>query len=415
MKGNNTKSIRRKSLPNTRNPIVGIKSLVLHHEAAAGEVYIDLSNLNVPIGLSNPSPSEIARLQIKTFASNFLLTSNQRPLWIENVSYEIVSNLTFKLLLPALEDEVFVIRHFNHQINGTVIADVRTPSDAGPLLEGERDFNLGEAIPIVDIASNQWPIQILRSGVPMVRNNGNAAYTGDDSIGNYQMIDNGSGWCQVIRFNIEGDVDDEPIMWNNHGALGERPDLSVLQEVDKINGVVDKMRDDLLEVTGYDVEDPTRYAGGVATNQDLKSFGDKVHTLESLYDVTQKLSEYTKTKWQMKYVLSTFSGTGIITALTMNNITIGKTYRVKVKLLEGNSGGGNVQAKIYDGATELSFINFAAPASNGYYETSKVFVATGTTVTVDMLTNPRNIAPGIANSYIILEEKPNHEETTDFT
>ena len=296
-KGQNTKSIRKKSLNNTRLPVVGMKNYKLHHQANVGEQYIDLTNLAVPAGtsLGNPSPSEIAKMRLKDFSNNWTLTSTHRPHWMEGLSFEIVTNNTIKLLdgFEALEDEVFTIQYFNHTVNGTVIADVRTPNASGELLEGQTDFNLGEAIPINELSS-QWPIQVFRgtTGRPMLRNANNAVYAGDDSIGNYQMVDRGDGYCQVIRFNIAGDVGNEPVMWANHGALGERPDLSVLQRVDKIHGIVDKMREDLLVTTGNDIADPTRYDEGVPTQSDLKAFGDKVHQNEK--DIETKLNYFRK-------------------------------------------------------------------------------------------------------------------------
>lgn len=282
IKGQNTKSIRKKSLSNTRLPVVGTKNVKIHHEpATVGESYIDLSNLIVPAGtgLVNPSPSEIAKMRLKDFSTNWVLTSNIRPFWMEGLSFEIVSNQTIKLLssFETLEGEIFTIQYFNHTVNGTVIADVRTPQGSGELLEGQTDFNLGEAVPIENLSS-QWPMQVFRGtdGRPMLRNESNAPYTGDDSIGNYQMVDRGDGYCQVIRFNIAGDVGNEPVMWASHGALGERPNLSTLQQVDKIHGIMDKMREDLLGLTGNDVADPTRYDNGVPTQGDLKAFGDLV-------------------------------------------------------------------------------------------------------------------------------------------
>ena len=287
IKGQNTKSIRKKVLPNTRNPIVGTKNIKFHHETSAGEIIIDLTNLNLPAGFINPSPSEIAKARIKDFKNNlFLISSDKNSLMEGNsLGYEIIDNNTIKLNFEAEAGEIFTGLFVNATINGTLIADVRTPGASGDLLEDQTDFNLGEAIPI-DNLSNQWPIQVFRGtdGKPMTRNTGNGT-----SGGNYQMIDNGDGFCQVIRFNIAGGVGNEGIIWASHGAIGERPNLSVLQQVDNLNGIMDRMKDDLLEVTGFDIEDPTRYTG-IPTNADLKAFGDKVQNLEKILNL-EVLSE----------------------------------------------------------------------------------------------------------------------------
>lgn len=287
MKGQNALSLFKKSFEKTRNPIVGTQNIKFHHQASEGETYIDVSNLTVPSGFTNPSPSELAKVRLKDFSNNLFLMSSARPgPLMEGVGlgYEIIDNNTIKLNFETYENEIFTGLVMNKTVNGVVIADVRTPGGSGALLEGQTDYSLGEAIPIVETALNQWPIQLFRGsqGRPQARNTGNAAYTGDDSIGNYQMIDRGDGYCQVIRFNIAGDVGDEPILWANNGALGERPDLSVLQNVDKIHGIMDLMREDLLAVTGYDISDPTRYSGGVPTRSDLQAFGADVAVLRKL-------------------------------------------------------------------------------------------------------------------------------------
>lgn len=338
--GQNTKSLRKKSLPNTRLPVVGVKNLKLHHEATVGEQYLDITNLTVPSGLTNPSPSEIAKMRLKDFSNNWFLTSNLRPMWMEGLSFEIISNTTVKLkdTFEAIADEVFTIQFFNHMVNGTVIADVRTPNGSGVLLEGETDVNLGEAIPIKNLTS-QWPIQAFRgaAGNPQLRNENNAAYTGDDSVGNYQMVDRGDGYCQVLRFNIPGGAGGEPFMWANHGALGERPDLSVLQNVDKIHGIMDLMREDLLLLTGYDTLDPTRYEGGVPTQADIKAFGDAVYAMRARITALENLKNKTQTKILGS---TTISATGVVSALCFSNLTVGKFYRLSGKVkLEAAVGG----------------------------------------------------------------------------
>ena len=130
---------------------------------------------------------------------------------------------------------------------------------------------------------------MFRGDQPMLMNSGNAEYTGDDSLGNYQLVDSGDGNTQIARFNIPGDVDGEDCYWASHGALAERPDLSVLQQVDALNGILDLMSNDLLEELGYDVTEPNRYAG-VPTNIDLKTFGDRVLQSENDIDVLESRS-----------------------------------------------------------------------------------------------------------------------------
>lgn len=323
MKGQNTKSIRKKSLPNTRLPVVGTKSIVFFHQAISGEQFIDLTSLAIPSGHINPSPSEILKARIKDFETNFELMSSVKGKLMKPLSYEVVTNSTIKLKFEADDGEIFEGKLSNYTVNGTVIADVRTPQGSGEILEGQTDFNLGEAVPIENFSS-QWPMQVFRGfdGRPMLRNANNAPYTGDDSIGNYQMVDRGDGYCQVIRFNIAGDVGNEPVMWASHGALGERPDLSTLQQVDKIHGIMDRMREDLLVVTGNDVEDPTRYDGGVPTQGDLKAFGDLIAKMLNVEIQTPNGDTNTKT------LSATVNTVGDIPDLQFTGLEIGARYKV---------------------------------------------------------------------------------------
>ena len=340
--GKNTKSIRKKSLSNTRNPVVGVKSIKFHHETNSGETYIDLSNLVVPSGFVNPSPAEIAKAKIKDFSENLILMSSARPgPLMEGLSYDIVSNTTIKLKFETYQGEIFTGVFYNHVTNGTVIADVRTPGKSGTLPEAATDFALGEAIPIDDL-SNQYPIVLFRNGTRQLRNPGNGTSGGD-----YQMLDNGDGFSSVIRFNSAGGVGGEPVEWSARGALGERPNLSVLQSVDALNGIVDKIANDALVGFGFDVTDPNRY-NGIPTNPDLKAFGDRVLELEKIFKVpvVSKLS-----------ISSVKSPSGTLgTSVTNGNIQIASTPNLGLIASFGDTVF-NIDNGGVDGATRFIAIN----------------------------------------------------------
>jgi len=360
IKGKNNRSLRKKTLPNTRNTVTGVKSVKFHHEANFGDIYIDIANLNVPSGFINPSPVEMVNVKLKELPQNLILTSSARGSLMEGLSYEILSNTTIKLLFESYESEIFTGLFQNHITNGQLIADVRPDGDSGTLLEAQTDFNLGTPVLIED-ENNQWPIQVFRGndGKPMLRNYGNG-----DSDGNYKMIDNGTGYCQIIRFNVAGDINDEPIFWATHGSLAERPQSSVLQQVDNINGVLDIVKDDLLEITGFDVIQPTRYSGAPA-QADLKAFGDRVLLLEKIlnidiesstvqyYSMTQLGNAMLDRTSEVEFNLATATikengDTGIITASnvpTQTRWTANKACVVGVRLT-GKSATVNNQFRV---------------------------------------------------------------------
>lgn len=523
LKGKNTKSIKRKDLPNSRRNVTGIKSVKFHHQASAGEIVIDITSLVAPAGFINPLPSTLAQLRMKSFSENLVLLSSSKGTLMEGVtlSYTHQDEVTIKLNFEADEGEIFTGVFFNHQINGTLIADVRTPGDSGTLLEGQRDFNLGEAIPIKDI-TNQFQISVVRGkkSVTTIRNELNAEYVipvvpldssiynnyqfvnsvklkGNDgrvittdtedihfngsgdgwtsvgdthfytvqkddsvinlstsvfsstlalrlevyinnvlyknigqassnsihtgnliipkgdvlkddiisirttagftlvdsdsahylnivetvetenapSIGDYQMIDSGDGTCQIIRFNIEGGVGGEKIVWANHGALAERPDLSVLQQVDALNGTIDRMKDDLLETTGFDVTDPNRYAG-IPTNIDLKTFGDKVQAILGVeVEVDRGLTE-------TKILSGNISVGGDIADFTFTGLEVGREYELTGKIRLDN--GTNV-IDIKNGAAIVD--GLVSSLGAGYtlkHSVDAKFIASSTSVTFDV-------------------------------
>jgi len=275
MKGQSTKSIRKKTFSNQRTPLIGIKNTRFYHKAVANETVLNLASLVAPAGFTNPSPSELASLNLGFLSDNLVLVSAVRGQLIEGLSYQVTTSTSIKLLFPTYEGEIFAATFQNASIDGTLIADVRSPNGSGTLLESTTDFNLGEAVKILDLTS-QYPMQIVRGTFgPMARNTSNAVYAGDPTIGNYQMVDRGDGWCQVIRFNVAGDIGGEPILWASHGSLGERPQLSMMQYLESMAGVLDRIKDDALIDFGYDVTQPTRY-DGAPTSSDLKAFGDLV-------------------------------------------------------------------------------------------------------------------------------------------
>ena len=275
MKGKNTQSLRKSRQTNNRNPVVGVKSVKFHHESIGGETLIDLMNLTTPAGFGNPTIMEMATFNLQLFANDLILMSSARPgPLMEKVSYTITTNKTITLHFSTLEGEIITGVFLNRAVNGVLVADGRTIADSNTLTEALFDMNLGDVIEISDV-TNQWPMQMFRGpgGTPMIRNTNNGT-TG----GNYQMLDRGDGFCQVVRFNIAGGVGGEQIMWAHHGAVIERPAQSMLQQLDGVTGVISQMKLDLLAIGGWDILDPTRY-DAMPTKSDLLAFGDSVQLL----------------------------------------------------------------------------------------------------------------------------------------
>lgn len=411
--GENTKSIKSKKLSNARTPIIGVKDIRMYHQAVGGETAINLTSLVTPVGFSNPSPAVIANINLALLSNNLEVNSSARAAKImEGFSWQARNkSIEFINGFQSLEGEVFELTFKNQTINGTLIADVKTPGATGELLEGQRDFNLGEAVPIENL-NNQWPIQVFRGdGVAMSRNLGNAEYLGDDSIGNYQMIDNGDGFCQVIRFNLPGDVSNEDIMWASHGALGERPNQSVLDYVDQLAGQLDVVIEDLAKETG---EDESRYQNA-PNNSDLKAFGDNVFNLNKILDLEVEVdSGITKTK----ILSSSITGVaGIVNELTFTGLEIGREYRLGGQLRwDVNNTTGAILYK--NGATVVgaSVSSISSSSANTFGINCK-FLADSSTVTFDITSTSGQLGGNgtrnAAGSYVQLTKLSHKKKIKD--
>lgn len=134
-------------------------------------------------------------------------------------------------------------------------------------------------------------------------------------------------------------------------------------------------------------------------------------------------------KYQKKTNSANVSGTGVISDLTFNNLTIGKTYRVsgQIQTSETNTTANakNIVVEIKNGSTNLqslsSYQNTGAGVTRNesVFPVSRIFVATATTVTTEITTNTNMLLAGENfdenASFVILEELSTHVVTTEFT
>ncbi len=129
------------------------------------------------------------------------------------------------------------------------------------------------------------------------------------------------------------------------------------------------------------------------------------------------------TKWQ---VIELSSPTGpnasvhLTSELQFNNLEIGKTYKVTAHVFFQESTSTNNDKNcsfniIHDGNTLISLRHRDAESTDGRGAMggSRVFTATATTITNTTFLSNSIMTAG--NSWIMLEELPNHEEVTDWT
>lgn len=153
---------------------------------------------------------------------------------------------------------------------------------------------------------------------------------------------------------------------------------------------------------------------------DLRAFGDQFNTLKNLYNTNQNLSEYvassTKTKWQRKELGAQVSINGAIAALGFSNLEIGKSYRLTTQTHHYVSANINSILDYTNGAQNLIHSEHdpeTSATNRGTLGHCRVFTATATSILATA-----TVVGGSAiepfETWALLEELPNHEETTDW-
>lgn len=130
-----------------------------------------------------------------------------------------------------------------------------------------------------------------------------------------------------------------------------------------------------------------------------------------------------KTLYQEKVMSANQTTNGDIADLTFNNLEAGKKYRLTGGLTFSNTGDDGNNVQIFNGATQLIFLDSNPNAGGGtqslYLAVSTVFTASADTLTFNANSTGANsfvLGNGSRSiSHMILEELPNHEETTKFS
>jgi len=138
---------------------------------------------------------------------------------------------------------------------------------------------------------------------------------------------------------------------------------------------------------------------------------------KSIQDVVVVLPE-SKTKWQTKYLSSDFTSNGVISDLTFNNLEIGKTYRLNLKLSQV-TGGSQYYIDAKNGAAIICRADIpAASYQKRLNVINQIFMATATDVTFTAGSyDGGEIIYGDGGKYntnATLEELPLHEQTAQW-
>lgn len=418
-------SIYKKDNPDSKNLAVGMRSIQFAHQFTGGETSLDLLNLTTPSlllsnGFVNASPAEIASAHLSVFGKNLKLALSRGLELKQFVHYLVKGNQIIFLgdlrsSGGALADEILIGEVHSVTTNSVVVGDVRFERGTVPVTSGQTTVNLGVSYKVNANPSNQiGDVKLKLNGIELVRNTGNATAS-PSADGHYQEIDSGNGYGTTILLNNPPIADG--IVSFEMGVRLSSGDLEIWNKLEVIDGILLKLAEDVKDLGPYDI---TRYLSASPSAIERRLFGDLVQSL-----VTSKQDKI-QHKWQQKFLSSTVTLNTTLGDLTFNNLTIGKTYRVYMYVVMGDSSGPDSQINldIYNGSTFIAGSNHTSDAATGisnggYGITSRPFVATATTVTFissGMSGTDNIVGTGAANATnAILEELPNHVVTNEWT
>jgi hypothetical protein len=406
-------SLSKKDLIKSRIPPVASRNVIFYHKATLGDLSINLLALSMPSAemptATQATNSEISGAQLIINKKNLDLTSSSKGKLIQDLDYIVIDSYTISLIgsytgIGAEVDEIFVGIINSAPISDLVVASAKSVDKTYELAIGSTILNLGREYKVGENPSEDvGSIKVFVNGILALR--------GID----YNEVDSGNGYGTTIQFAV-APVGTSHQVVVDFGVMSIT-DNNAIGAIENLAGSIKKIADDLAVVAGTAAND---YYSASPSEVERRTFGDMVLNLDYKYDTSLKLSEYTKTKWQKKTnIVQYLSNQVDIPSLRFSNLTLGKTYRVtmQMSIINGDSSG-QVDA-IHNGLVIATVTNKTTITGNNDRSingTSALFVATATTLTFNYTEfDAAAQLDGNADTFVILEELPNHEETTQWT
>jgi len=229
-------------------------------------------------GFTNPSAAQVTSANLLFYKNNLTLVSSARGLLISSMAYVVASSSQINFIgFTALDNEVFTGTIDYTAITGVKVVDARPINATGTLTAATTDFNVGIPFRVGQYGTTQiGSVLVFLDGVLQFRNSSNSSVTLD---GNYYEVEAGSGLGNIIRFNTVDLTNDRSVMVIGNGTLSERPDGSMMAVIEAVQGQVNNAAIYVAALAGTTT---TAVLGAAPSNVDLKSFGDKVSTLQNL-------------------------------------------------------------------------------------------------------------------------------------
>ena len=380
-------------IKSTKRNIRGFSDIEFQHKASLGDTGFNLLNLTQPSGIVNPNPNKLAEA-IKE--GNLSLFNGEGRDMASGTDFVLNGTSITFIDFTSSADEIFhgVLRNSPEQGSISLLDGVAL-SPRSILDTGQDTFNIGRSVKI-PTGNEAESIIVFIDGVQQLR------------VTNYDFVSNGSGFSQIISLVVPGTGTEEIQVFAN-GFIVEKQPTGVNAKFDQFRGQLDRIIDELVNQHSID---PNDIRLGAPVNEDLKFFGDQVIALQNL-------------KIQIKKLASDVVGQSLdIAGLRFNNLVIGKRYKIGLHMQAIYTAGTNVKLIAVHNSVDVLNVQIqgddAGPADRvAMGDTLPIFTATATTVVFDFLVNGASgtlEGDGSTNeTFVSIEELPNHTETTDFT
>lgn len=277
-------TIKKKDVSTQKSLAIGFKKVVFYHKATAGDTSMSLGTLVMPteltaVGFTNASSSELLALQLGFYKDNLTLMSSARGLLQHGLAYTVSgSTISFTTSFgPALADEIFTGIVDPVAKNGNQIIDANQLVSTGTLAAGEDEYVVGVPYEVNKYPSAQvGAVLVYIDGLLQFRNAGNAA-AAPAADGNYEEATEVNGLSNTIKFNVVNAVNARSITVISNGLLAERPSGSIRAAIESLQGQIDSVIPTVAALAGV----PETDFQATPNDVDLKTFGDRVLTLES--------------------------------------------------------------------------------------------------------------------------------------
>ena len=191
--------------------------------------------------------------------------------YIQKTQYKVFNDHIEFLTFTAYDNEEFIVEVSDTTKTGNLLVDGSNVSTAGTLAQATTDFNIGTSVPL------EGAVTVFRDGIQMFQNTDNSSGSLD---GNYYIIPVTGDEGSIIRFNTAAGTGGAAVLVSSNGALVERPNLSMLQDIESVAGQIDAIVPTVAALAGV----PETDFQANPNNVDLRNFGDRLVDVEDELD-----------------------------------------------------------------------------------------------------------------------------------